>query len=206
MAFSARLIARDRCRCGGGPRGCARRRGRGRRAATSPARPPRRAAPSGPRPARPSRRSSAGERGLAVAGDAGEPGDPPAARARGRRARSPGRRRPVETPASVEQRRPGRHRRAPPAARSRRRPSAAPARAGRSRAVAPLADEAAVAQHQHAVGDRHHLAELVADEDDRRAPRPPRAAACGTAPRSPAASAPRSARRGSGCARRGRAP
>ena len=32
--------------------------------------------------------------------------------------------------------------------------------------VAPLADEAAVAEDEDAVGDRHHLAELVADEDD----------------------------------------
>ena len=59
-----------------------------------------------------------------------------------------------------------------------------------------------------AMRSRHaqHLVELVADEDDRQALGRPAARASRTAPRSPAASAPPSARRGSGCARRGTAP
>ena len=52
----------------------------------------------------------------------------------------------------------------------------------------------ALAQHGDAVGDRQHLVELVADEDDRLAPRPPWPAGSGTAPRPPAGPARRSAR------------
>ena len=68
------------------------------------------------------------------------------------------------------------------------------------------ADDAAVAQHGHAVGDRHHLVELVRDEQDR-APLGGEPSHDGEQPVAlAAASAPRSARRGSGCARRDRAP
>ena len=54
--------------------------------------------------------------------------------------------------------------------------------------------------------DRQHLAELVRDEDDGEAARGERRGASRTGRRPPAASAPRSARRGRGCGRRGRAP
>ena len=64
-----------------------------------------------------------------------------------------------------------------------------------------------VPQHRDAIGDRQHLAELVRDEDDARC----RLAASRRSTREQAvdlaaASARRSARRGSGCGRRDRAP
>ena len=71
---------------------------------------------------------------------------------------------------------------------------------------ARLGHQPAAAQHRDAVRHAQHLVELVADEDDRQALRHHLRRAWRTAPRSPAASAPRSARRGSGCARRGTAP
>ena len=67
-------------------------------------------------------------------------------------------------------------------------------------------DLLAAPQHRDAVGDLEHLVQLVRDQDDRRAAARRARAARRTARRPPAGSAPRSARRGSARARRGRAP
>ena len=81
---------------------------------------------------------------------------------------------------------------------------------GELASVAPArglgADRLAAAQHRDPVGDVEHLVELVGDEDDRRALRGEAAQDRRRARWPPGASAPRSARPGSGCRRRGRAP
>ena len=69
-----------------------------------------------------------------------------------------------------------------------------------------LADGLAAAHDSDAVGDLQHLRQLVGDEDDGAPLLDQRADRRRTARSPPAARARRSARRGSGCARRGRAP
>ncbi len=152
-------------------------------------------------------RDDAGQRLLAVAGDAGDADDLAAAHGKAGALAAACRHGPMS-----------RRRRAP----ARRRPWSRPARTGGtiswphiSRAISAddgragvvdLAGDAAVAQHHAAMRQRAHLVQLVRDEDDAEALAPPWRAAPRTGRRPRPASAPPSARRGSGCARRGTAP
>ena len=102
-------------------------------------------------------------------------------------------------------------RRAPASCRRAGAPRGRPSSARATSSVAPsrgtVSIRLAAAEDGDPVGDLEHLVQLVADEDDRLSPRAvQRFGRSRRARPPPAASAPRSARRGSGCRRCGRAP